>query len=795
MVITARSAPARRAADGAPPRGPTGTDIDPIRPGRSVAHGGYTVLVCQSDGTIDGAKGRFGTGLFDLDTRILSTYRLRLDKRRPTSLGTCVAMADRWSTTLHLRRDGGTPDGPELPQDAWAIHVERRVGCGMAETLSIRNESMARASARLTIDLDADFSDVLRAPPDTPGPVVEVAWAAADPRLEMRGTHRHAGREDVRGIGVTIDPPPDSVEAIDGSPTARRLAFDIELEPRAGRTITMTFESLADGAWRTPDQAAPRRLAADAWRARRTAVETTEALVGPAVERAADDLLALRAWELEPSDDGSAWVANAGVPWFTGFFGRDALTCGWQAALLGVEPLRGALEVAARSQGTRNDPWTEEQPGRMVHEMRRGPIAMLGVRPHRAYYGSQTTGSMFLLGLTEAWHWTGDDELLRRHRDAALRAIDWAESLGDPDSDGFLEYARQSPDGLKNQGWKDSDEAIRYPDGTIVDDPISTVEEQAFHYLALQRMAEVLVALEESRDRADALLRRATTLRDAWHRAFWMPEEGDYALALDPAERQVRTISSNVGHALGTGIVPPEHAVAVADRLLADDMFSGWGVRTLSTGHPSFNPFAYHLGAVWPVENATIAVGLKRYGLDDHLDQLLDGVFAAVAYCRDLRLPEALTGHDRRDLPTPLPYPGSQSPQAWSASATVQLLQVMLGLYPFAPAGVLGLVRPRLPSWLPTVTLRGLRVGDAVATIRFDRRDDGSASHTVIEQDGSLHVIDVPPPDAVAGTDGILPRLVAWAVEHAPGRAATALRIAMGDERALARDPIEGEST
>ena len=163
--------------------------------------------------------------------------------------------------------------------------------------------------------------------------------------------------------------------------------------------------------------------------------------------------------------------------------------------------------------------------------------------------------------------------------------------------------------------------------------------------------------------------------------------------------------------------MPPDVAREVADRLMADDLFSGWGIRTLSTAHPSYNPFAYHLGAVWPVENATIALGFKRYGLDDHADQLLDGMFAAIAYCRDLRLPEALTGHDRSDLPTPLPYPSSQSPQAWSASATVQLLQVMLGLYPFAPAGVLGLVRPRLPVWLPTVTLHGLRVGHAVATI------------------------------------------------------------------------------
>jgi glycogen debranching enzyme len=791
MVITRVPAAERRAPDGAPPRGPTGTDLDPIRPERSVAHGGYMVLVCHADGSIDGP----GTGLFDLDTRILSTYVLRLDDQRPRAVGACAALADRWSATLHVPRQGGTPGGPGLPQDAWAIHIERRIGCGMTETLRVRNESMVRAGARLTIDLDADFSDVLRAPSGAPGPDVEATWPAGDGRLEFRGTHRHDGREDVRGVGIDLDPAPTEVIPVDDPSTRRRVVFDLDVGPRGEQTISLTFASLADGTWRTPDQASARARAAEAWRAGRAAVSTSEALVGPAFERAAEDLLALRAWESEPSTDGSAWVAHAGVPSFTGFFGRDALTTGWQAAMLGVEPLRGALEIAARSQGTRDDPWNEEQPGRMVHEMRRGPVAMLGLRPHRAYYGSQTTGSMFLLGLTEAWHWTGDDDLLRRHRDAALRAVEWAESLGDPDRDGFLEYASRSPDGLKNQAWKDSDEAIRYPDGRIVDDPISTVEEQAFHYLALQRMAEVLVALEEPPERADAHLRRAARLREAWHRAFWMPEEGYYALALDPEERQVRTISSNVGHALGTGIVPADHAVAVADRLMSDDMFSGWGVRTLSAEHPSFNPFAYHLGSVWPVENATIAVGLKRYGLDGHLDQLLDGMFAAVAHCRDLRLPEALTGHDRRDLPTPLPYPTSQSPQAWSASATVQFVQVMLGLYPFAPAGVLGLVRPRLPAWLPTVTVRGLRVGDATVTIRFERDSDGSAGHSVVDQDGSLRIIEVPPPDAVAGSDGILSRLVGWALEHSPGRAATALRIAIGAGGQLTEHPTEGGST
>jgi glycogen debranching enzyme len=654
----------------------------------------------------------------------------------------------------------------------------------MTESIRITNHSMVRATSRLTLELAADFVDVLSSRGSDVERVVDATWEPDSHRLTLLATATWRGRDDARALAVTLSDPPDDVEAMDGEPgVGRRLAFDIALEAGDSRTIALTYRTLYDGRWRDPSQAGGRGVRREAWRQHRTSAVTTEALVGPAFQRAADDLLSLRAWELEPSSDGTAWVTNAGVPSFTGYFGRDSITAGWQSAMLGPEMLRGALEIAARTQGEHSIDWTEEEPGRMVHEMRRGPLSALGVRPHARYYGSQTTSVLFILGLSELWHWTGDDDALRRYRDAAMRAIDWAESLGDCDGDGFLEYDVRSPGGLKNQAWKDSDEAIRYPDGRLVDNPIATVEEQAFHYLALQRMAEVLVALDEPPELAERLLRRARDLRERWHEAFWMPDEGFYAMALDSHHRQVASIASNPGHALGVGIVPEEHATEVADRLLTEDLFSGWGVRTLSSAHPSYNPFAYHLGAVWPVENATIALGFKRYGLDDHLDQLVEGLFAAVAHCRDLRLPEALTGHDRADTPTPLPYPGSMSPQAWSSSALIQLVQIMLGLYPFAPAKVLGLVRPRLPEWLPEITLRGLRVGTATVSVRFERRDDGRASHEILERDGTLHLIEVPAPDDIAGPNGVREHLVAAALEHAPGRLPKALRIALGDDR------------
>ena len=770
----------RRARDGDPPPGPTGAAVDPIRPSRTVAHDGYTVLVCRPDGRIDGDD----DGLWDLDTRVLSRHVLRLDGHDPSPIGACVADADRWSATLVITRDGGDPGGPRLPQDTWAIQIDRRIGSGMTETIVLTNHAMVPATAVLTLEIDADARDRLQKTGPGPERTARTTWDPGSRTLRIEIITSAGDRQDLRTLEVVVGQPPDAVEVLDdASPTGRRLSYEIDLGPGEHQEIALRFVSIANGQRRDPadDVGHQRDRRRKVWRATRTHAETSERLVGPAFERAADDLLSLRNWELEPSTDGEAWVVNAGIPKFTGFFGRDTLTAGWQAAMLGCGPLRGALAIAAATQATRDDPWNEEEPGRMVHEMRQGPLATLGIRPHARYYGTQTTGSLFVLSLSELWHWTGDDEALRAYRDPALRVIEWAETLGDLDGDGFLEYRKRSTDGLKNQGWKDSNEAIRYPDGRIVENPIATVEEQAFHFLALQRMAEILVALDEDAPRVEALLRRASELRRAWHDAFWIDAEGFYALALDPDHRRVDTISSNPGHALGAGIIPMAHAEAVADRLLASDLFSGWGVRTLSTDHPSYNPYAYHLGAVWPVENATIALGLKRYGLDDHLDQLAEGFFATIAHCRDLRLPEALTGHDRAAAPTPLPYPKAQSPQAWSASATIQFVQVMLGLYPFAPAGVLGLTRPRLPRWLPEITLRGLRVGGSTATIQFVRRPDGSAAHKVLDQDGPLRVIEVPPPNAVDGTDGVLPKLAAWAIDHAPGRLPAALRIALGD--------------
>ena len=734
---------------------------------------GYTVLCANSDGSMPGPR----HGLLHADTRVLSRHRLTLGGEVPSLVAQTQPESDRWEAILRVPRPGAHAEGPGLPQDAFEIRVTRRVGPGLEERIQVVNHSAEKASTELTVELDADFADVaeLGRERQQQGRITRRRAATS---LQFRYRADNDGRRFEHSLKVGVDNPSSDAEV-----RVTGFRFAIELVAGGSWQTTLRYSVLEGRSWRTPEAGEPGRRARQraVWRTRRPVIECADALQTP-FERAADDLFDLRNWELEQrllgGVDGSRWLLNAGVPTFTGLFGRDTITSGWQSALLGQRAALGALEAVAGLQATTDDPWRDAEPGKLIHELRSGPLSGLGLTPRDAYYGTQTTVAMFVLALSEVWHWTGDVSVLRRHRDVAVKAIEWAETYGDRDDDGFLEYERRSPKGLRNQGWKDSDEAIRDVAGRLVDGPIATVEEQAFYYLALQRFAEILMVLEED-DRADLMLARAAALAARWHETYWMPEEGFYAMALDGQKRQVRSIASNPGHALGTGIVPRSVAERVADRLLAPDLFSGWGVRSLSDRHPSYNPFAYHLGAVWPVEQATFVLGFKRYGLDRHLDRLVEGVFAAANLATDGRLREALSGHARDTVPAPIPYPEANSPQAWSASALVQLVQITLGIYPFAPLGVLAIVRPRLPEAVPHLVLRRLPIGRATVDLEFGRRDDGSASWRVVHQRGRIVVIGVDPPQDVA--EGNVLRAIERAVlAHAPGRYVKAARIAVG---------------
>lgn len=756
--------------------------LDPRHP-HQLGHRDWTVLLCHPDGMIHGDD---GCGLFHHDCRVLSRYRLTLDGEEPEWVSSAAVEADTWFASLRVALPGPGPDGPRLPQDAVEIRIERRVGTGMLERLELRNHGMTARSVALAIEVRTDFADVLEVAQGRRQQEGTTSAGSDDEGVALRYRASRDDRATERGLRLRCLTGRLATEA---AADVLRVTASVPLDPRGQWSASLAYEPLVDGRWREPDAAGPAWRAGQEertrWRRRRPRLRSSSPTLQRAWEYAAEDLYALRNRELEDGDSES-WVVNAGLPVFSGLFGRDVLTAGWQGALIGPQLMRGALQITARLQATADDPWLDAEPGKLIHEVRRGPLSDLRITAQQGYYGTQTTAAMFPLALSELWHWTGETDVLRRYLPTAKGALEWARQYGDLDGDGFLEYRQRSPVGIKNQAWKDSDEAIRYPDGTQVPNPIATVEEQAFHFLALVRTAEACVALGDD-GAAEAYLGRARELRDRWHDAYWMPDAGFYAMALDPDKRQVRTIGSNAGHALAAGIVPTHLAPQVAERLMAPDLFSGWGIRTLSDQHPAYNPWAYHLGTVWPVENATFALGFKRYGLDDHVERLVRALLAAAAELPGTRLPELVGGQSSAEVAIPIAYPEANCPQAWSASATLQLVQIMLGIYPFAPLRLLALVRPRLPAGVEEVTLHNLRVGVARVSLRFRRRSDGSASHEVLSRRGTLVVAEAPPPDVV---DHAGPReaIAALALSHAPGRLAHAARLALG----MIDDPSAG---
>lgn len=771
----------------------SGAEVDPHHPHHLVLHEGYTYLYARLDGRIGDAAEE---GLVDMDTRILSWWRLTVGGLEPIGAAAPTATSEAADAILTARPDPvpDQPEGPRLPQDTIGVRLHRRVGLGMLEELRLTNHSMADREVELAFELGADFRDAGEIGKDRrQHGRIEHRWDASRCVLTLTYVAEHDGRTVERGLRWRLIDAPGTpvVRPLETGPdeVRYRSVLPLAIASKGEVRIRAVYGSLVDGHWRSPADDAGTLAPELATRARRRAAavedrpifESPDPLVPSILRQAADDLLSLRNWDLEREclPDAPGWVLNAGVPTFTGFFGRDSFAAGIQAGIVAPAILRGALEVASRSQGTRHDDWREEQPGRIVHEMRRGPLAMLDIRPHARYYGSHTGAAAFVHGLSELWHWTGDLDAVRRHRPAAERALAWARDWGDLDGDGLLEYIQRSPEGLKNQGWKDSGEAIRYPDGRMVENPIATVEEQAFHYTALTRMASMLVALEDDAA-ADRYAAAAERVRDLIETRFWQEDLGTYAMALDRDKQPVRSVGSDALHVLAAGVAAPERARRVVDRLFQPDLWTGWGVRTLSSEHPSYDPFAYHLGTVWPVEAGFFAHGCKRYGFDEEVERIAGGLLAAAGHCHRGRLPELLAGLDAADIGVPVTYPGSKSPQAWSASATLAVIQATLGLQPFAPMHVLGLIRPRLPAWLPELTIRRLRVGEATIDLRFERQDDGSAKVTMLDREGAVSTQQAPPPNGEPL--GLAERAARGAMLVMPGRLPRASRLAMGYE-------------
>ncbi|MDP9348112.1 MAG: amylo-alpha-1,6-glucosidase, partial [Gemmatimonadota bacterium] len=444
------------------------------------------------------------------------------------------------------------------------------------------------------------------------------------------------------------------------------------------------------------------------------------------------------------------WLTpSAGMPMYPATFGRDALTTGWQAAVFDQgEQIRHTLAKLRRLQGTTFDEWRDEQPGRIVQQARSEPLARLNQNPFTRYYGDYAGPLMFIIGLGQMFAWSGDKQALEENWDAARKILDWAREHGDLDGDGYLEYQTRSPKGPKHQGWKDSDNAMTYPDGSQVGAPLAPCEIQGYWYAALQFMAVLSVVMGQKRDALD-LWQQAEDLKERFNRDFWDEEGGFVVLGLDPKKRPIRTLTSNPAQCITTGIVEDENLPRLVRRIFQPDLDSGWGLRTLSTENPSYNPISYHLGSVWAVENGTILFGLRRFGFDDRAIELARSLYDLAQLWPGGRIPECVGGYARREFVHPGAYPRANTPQAWNQSMYAILIQTLLGVRPVASLDLLA-VHPVLPAWLPEITLKNLRVGGATVTMRFWRDPDGDSSYEVLEQEGTLRIVNQPPLDSLS---------------------------------------------
>jgi glycogen debranching enzyme len=665
-----------------------------------------------------------GFGLYLRDTRFLSGYELGIAGLHPTVL--LSSTRSRFMSAQVLTNPNLVlPDGRHVIEQTIQVRRYRVVrGEEISESLSFQNFNNFEIELEISIHLESDFADMF-----------EVRGIVrTDKRGQMHGpefdgrtlSFRYDGRDHLaRATTVSFDPPPTScpTSVTDAIATAA-ATYAIKLPPGGSQRISVTVRVSEEQPGHAPPP--PRRNADDSLAGYRQtlsdqcAIVTDNELFNAIMTQSRLDLRLLLGGTKEDP------FVCAGIPWYATLFGRDGLLTAWQDLWLSPMLARNTLRILANLQGTRDDPERDEEPGKIMHELRRGELARLGSIPFNPYYGTIDATLLWIRVLADYYRATGDLEFVRSLRPNLDAALAWIDRWGDLDGDGFIEYRCRSKNGLVNQGWKDSWDGILHVDGSLPEPPIALVEVQAYLFAALRGAASILDAFGEQK-RANALHARCGALRESFDRAFWMPDEEFYAVALDGAKQQVRSITSNVGHALLCGILSKERAGQVAHRLMAEDMFSGYGIRTLSMRERGYNPAGYHVGTIWPHDNALIALGLKRYGEDALVAELFGGHYEAAQHFPSMRMPELFCGFARTAFGVPVRYPVACSPQAWAAASWSAFLQAVLGIVPFASHRELRIAQPSLPPWLKWVEVRRLPVGAAQIDLRYERIGDHTA--------------------------------------------------------------------
>lgn len=680
-----------------------------------------------------------GFGLYYHDCRYLNGYELLIDGSPGDPL---VATATAgYSSIFELANPEMTVSGKHVPREQIGIKWTRMIDAdahALRDWFSIRNFGLEEVSVPVTLRFRAAFEDVyvIRGLVNDPlGKVRPPAWEGSTLKLV------YDGRDHIRRtLTITFSRSPSAARGSEAD-------FSIALGPQSTQELFVQL-TLSEHPEDSPEQDHGKHRQLDAksfndaaallerhttrWIRRHTDVRSNSRMLDATISRSLRDLYILRT-----SLDRQEYF-SAGVPWYVALFGRDSIITALETLAFDPEIAHQTLRLLARFQGKKVDHDRDEEPGKILHELRVGELAHLHEIPDTPYYGSADSTPLFLILLARYTDWTGDITLFDELRGPVEAALQWISQYGDGNHDGYIEYRGRSATGLINQGWKDSGDAIVNTDGSLATPPISLVEVQGYAYEARRGMASLFRATGEAA-RADQLEGEAQDLKSRFNRDFWLEDRKHYALALQDQGRPVAVLASNSGQALWAGIVDEDKARRTADLIMDDDLFSGWGVRTLSAAEKRFNPIGYHLGTVWPHDNAIIAAGLRRYGFDEAALRIFNGILGAAAHFKNYRLPEVFSGFRKDEYHTPVHYPSACHPQAWAAGSVPYLLTTILGLVPRAQHQRLYLVRPMLPSFLQYVELRNLRVGEALVHLRFERRE-GHVHVTTVDLRGRLEI-------------------------------------------------------
>ncbi|MBO0753508.1 MAG: amylo-alpha-1,6-glucosidase, partial [Bradyrhizobiaceae bacterium] len=637
-----------------------------VGPPQLVIHQDHTILVAGDDGQIP-----FGTskGLYFFDTRVISAWQIYANGERWELLNS--GSVGHYAARIFLINKKIKTEQGDIPPRTLGLTLSRAIGGGVHEDIDIVNYGPC-LRFNLEIAIRSDFADLFEV---KSGDIVRrgrITTDWSDQEMRLRTVYRN--QDFCREITVAMvrsDSPPVYANG--------RISFEIALRRGEAWHACLGYE-LGDGRIRL---AAPPECIADVaaskvgrrienWKKAVLKIETGNEEFHGFFRRSIEDMAGLRL----PTErtEQLQFVPAAGVPWFVTLFGRDSLIASLQNAIVYPEFAMTALDALGALQANEIDDYRDAEPGKILHELRHGELAHFRMIPYTPYYGTADATILYLIVLHSAWRCCGDAGLLERHLQTAERCLDWIDHHGDRDGDGFQEYATRSKAGYENHGWKDAGDAVVNPDGSLVKAPKALCELQGYVYDAWLRMAEIFVALGKT-DRAAALQTKAEDLFRRFNEVFWDEESGFYAYALDGNKRKVLTVASNPGHCLWSGIVPTDRAPRVVKRLMAPDMWSGWGIRTLSAENAAYNPYSYQNGSIWPHDNGIIALGFRRYGFAREAAHLASGVSGAVKYFAEHRVPELYAGLQREPTNFPVQYLGANVPQAWAAGSVFAFMQ------------------------------------------------------------------------------------------------------------------------